>query len=58
MLQMKKCYNCGKEFMPAINHIYKSHLNGKKAWTWFCSYGCWRNCGGDNKRKRDGVQGY
>lgn len=43
---MKECERCGKKFIPGSLHLYKLLKNGKTKY--YCSYTCWRKCGGDN----------
>lgn len=56
MLRMIKCSRCGKQFIKYPQHLYKLIKNNKKLY--YCSYTCWRACGGDSGIKRNGVQRY
>lgn len=47
-LQIRKCDECGKEFIPGVEHLYTLKLFGKSK-KWYCSYTCWRKNGGDNR---------
>lgn len=40
-MELRKCKQCNKEFVPAGQHSYK--IGG----SYFCSYTCYRKGGGD-----------
>lgn len=44
----KKCAECGKNFIPAIEHIFKDERDGKTLW--FCGYTC--NCAFNRKHPK------
>lgn len=39
-MELKVCPVCGKKFIPATEHMYKTDVDGKTILT--CSYTCWR----------------
>ena len=45
----KKCAGCGKEFVPAINHVYKEGKHGSAVW--YCSWSCFNHRNGGNHMK-------
>lgn len=47
MGEFKICSICGKEFIPAALHIYKTKDNHGKIRIQ-CSYNCYRKAGGDD----------
>lgn len=49
MFELRKCDDCGKEFIPASQHLYKLNKEGRTRW--YCSYTCWKRNGGDNKHR-------
>lgn len=49
MLELRKCSICGKEFIPAAMHMYKTK-NRRGLTELQCSYTCYREAGGDNRR--------
>ena len=57
MLELKKCSICGKEFIPAALHMYKTK-NSHGITKLQCSYTCYRKAGEDNGRhNRDAKTG-
>lgn len=47
MMESAKCSICGKEFIPAAMHMYKTiNYHGKTEKQ--CSYTCYRKAGGDD----------
>lgn len=48
---LKKCSICGKEFIPASMHMYKTK-NSHGIVEIQCSYTCYRKAGGDDGRYR------
>ena len=49
MMVFKKCSICGKEFIPASIHMYKTK-NRRGTIKMQCSYTCYRKAGGDGGR--------
>jgi len=43
---VKTCSHCGKEFVPAPQHLYKAKSKYQ------CSYTCYRAEGGDSAKKK------
>jgi hypothetical protein len=56
-MKSRKCSICGKEFIPAAMHMYKTKKKGEITKIQ-CSYTCYRKAGGDNGRpNRDAKTG-
>lgn len=49
MFELRKCSICGKEFIPASMHMYKTK-NRRGITKLQCSYTCYRKAGGDSGR--------
>lgn len=49
MFELRKCSICGKEFIPAAMHMYKTKKKGETTKIQ-CSYTCYRKAGGDDGR--------
>lgn len=48
----KVCSECGKEFIPGGQHLFRKPKKNGEAWQ--CSYSCYRRAGGDTgKYNRD-----
>ena len=44
----RKCAECGKIFVPAVQHVFKTSAHGHVKW--FCGYNC--NCKFDRKHPK------
>lgn len=42
-----KCSVCGKLFIPAPEHLYRTTDKRTNRTKWQCKYTCWKKAGGD-----------
>lgn len=53
-IPIRKCPVCGKEFVPAVFHVYKIYIPKKEYYKKVCSWGCQRKW--EKKHGEKGVR--